>query len=183
MAEQTGLMGALAGAVAAAGEIDQSEQMELIAQLPLLKEVTIEGKKFGPGRPKGSMNKATKDLAEYILERHRHPVIAAAQICDMPLYLLREQLQCDMLEAAKYQQTCREFVARYTLQQMPQAVDVKVGIDGKLFVIGLDSRGGSELTQVNPFALDLKPVQQNQEVTTLEPVKSHDEKSHNEPNQ
>jgi hypothetical protein len=178
MADQTGLQAALGARVAAAeipgADAEQLDLMDPVAQLPLLGDVVIDGKRTTPGRPKGAMNKATKELADYVLSHHRHPVIAAAQICDMPLAVLRDALRCDMLDAAKYQQSCREFVARYTLQAMPQSVQVDMGTVGKLFVVNLNAPRAGETGEANPFALDLVPVEQNQSLSADEKAASHE---------
>ena len=175
----TGLNGALAGQITPGAPVEEpEEQLELVemAQLPLLGEVIRDGKPVGVGRPKGSLNKSTKVLAEYILGRHRHPVVAAAQICDMPLRDLARELGCERLEAAKYQQQCREFVAKYTVQAMPQAVTFDPGTVGMLMVINQHApRPGQQ--EGSAWALDITPHQQNQALSKPDPAKSHEEKS------
>lgn len=163
MSGRSGLDAALADAVAEAGLPGEPEQLELneIAQLPLLGEVTREGRPVKPGRPPGSVNKATKELASYILSRHRHPVIAAAEVCDMPLADLAKALSCERLDAAKYQQSCREFVARYTLQAMPQSVQVDMGTVGMLYVISQNAPRPGE-TERSPFGLDMQVEKPNE---------------------
>jgi len=175
----TGVTAALAAHVDGAPLDPEAEQMELVpmAQLPLLGDVMRNGKPVSAGRPKGSQNKSTKELANYVLSRHRHPVIAAAQICDMPLADLKAALNCDMLEAAKYQQNLREFVAKYTLQAMPQSVQVDMGTVGMLMVVNQNApRPGQD--QVNAWGLDLKAIEQNQQLSTDQDGQSHDGKSH-----
>jgi hypothetical protein len=165
MADATGLDKALAGAVRAGrlpGEAEQIE-MDAIAQLPLLGEVRHDGVKLKPGRPPGAMNKSTKELANYVLQRHRHPVIAAAQICDLPVTAVASALACTLLEAAEHQQRLREFVARYTLQAMPQSVQVDMGTVGMLMVVGMQ-HGMSEAQLRSAFGVELGQVQKIQEV-------------------
>lgn len=165
MAEATGLEAALAAQVKdAALPGGEEEQMELIAQLPLLGEVMREGKVLTPGRPKGSMNRATKELAAYILGRHRHPVIAAAEICDMPVMDLAKALNCERLDAAKYQQSCREFVAKYTLQAMPQSVQVDLGTVGMLMLINQNAPrpGDGDVLSSHGLALQIQGVSESE---------------------
>jgi hypothetical protein len=179
MAEASGLVRALAEAAAAASLGDDAEQLEMepMAQLPLL-ELRRDGKVMTSGRPKGALNKSTKELASYILSRHRHPVVAAAQICDMPLADLKQVLHCDTLDAAKYQQTCREFVARYTLQAMPQSVTVDMGTVGMLMVINQNAPRAGEDRLTSPFALDLTPIEQNQSLSEGESQSPHGHSPH-----
>lgn len=174
MAEPTGLHAALRDQLADAALPDEEQiEMEEIAQLPLLGDVIRDGRPIAPGRPKGALNKSTRALAEYVLARHRHPVIAAAQICDMPLADLARAMACEKLDAAKYQQTCREFVARYTLQAMPQSVQVDMGTVGMLYVINQAAPKPGET--LSPFGID---IQLNQSLSDGDTEKSHDEKSH-----
>lgn len=180
MAKATGLEAALAEQLANATlPGDDAEQLELneIAQLPLLGSIKVDGREIRPGRPKGALNKSTKELANYVLSRHRHPILAAAEVADMPLQALALALSCEKLDAAKYQQQCREFVARYTLQAMPQSVQVDMGTVGMLYVINQAAPRPGEDQERSEFALDLTPVQ-NQEVSSDEDGKSHEEKSH-----
>lgn len=179
MAEVTGLEAELASAMTKSVQgVDshKQEQLELteLAQLPLLGNIKIDGRKVGPGRPPGARNKSTKELAAYILQRHRHPIIAAAEVCDMPLDALAKALCCERLDAAKYQQSCREFVAKYTLQAMPQSVQVDLSTVGMLMVI--DPRAPGQ--QGAGGAAGLTLIEQNQQLSEASPPMSHDEKSH-----
>lgn len=177
MAQPTGLDAALAEQLQNQGDLRAREQqLELndIAALPLLGPVKADGKVITAGRPKGSLNKATKELASYILARHRHPVIAAAEICDMPIKALAAELSCEYLDAAKYQQQCREFVARYTLQAMPQAVSIDMSTVGMLMVINQNAPKPGEDAAASPYGLGLKIINENKDA----PAASHGVASH-----
>lgn len=174
----TGLAAALAGHVP--DQIDEAaEQLELdaIAALPLLGQVKGLPAATG-GRPKGAINKSTRALADYVLQRHRHPVIAAAQVCDMPLAELAAVLICSRLEAANHQQKCREFVARYTLQAMPQQVQFDGSTVGGLMIVNLNAPRAGEDAAASPFALDITPSEQNQGVSSEATASPHDQSPH-----
>jgi hypothetical protein len=178
--ELTGLAAALAQHMPEK-VIEEPEQLELdpVAALPLFEPIKGQTVATG-GRPKGALNKSTRDLAEYVLRVHRHPVIAAAQICDMPLVELCRQLVCERLEAAKYQQQCREFVAKYTLQAMPQLVQFDAGTVGGLMVINLNAPRPGEQADASPFALDITPIEQKQGVSNDAAQSPHEQSPHNQ---
>lgn len=179
--DPTGLAAALAQQLAGAeipGEIEEQLELTELAQLPLLGEIKVDGRIVTGGRPKGSLNKATKELAAYVLSRHRHPVIGAAEVCDLPVKELARALACDLIEAAKYQQTCREFVAKYTLQAMPQAIKMDMGTVGMLMVINQNSARAGENPERSDFALDLTPIKQNQPLSTDETGSPHEQSPH-----
>lgn len=155
------------------------EQLELdpIAALPMFEPVKGVPVKTG-GRPKNAINKSTRELANYVLSRHRHPVIAAAQVADLPVAELARQLSCTRLEAANHQQKAREFVARYTLQAMPQMVQFDGGTVGQLMVINLNAPRAGDGEAASPFAIDMVPVQQNQGVSSEGTASPHNQSPH-----
>lgn len=181
MASETdGLDGALAQAIKdAPSPIEaEAEQLSLLAQEPLLGEIRREGVVVNRGRPPGARNKRTEDLASYILQRHRNPIIAAAQIVDTPIPELAKALNCDRLEAAEYWRKCVELVARYTLQAMPQAVKVDASTAGTLMVINLNApRPGDNAVPLSPHGLDINIVE-NQQVSEPVAEASHGAPSH-----
>lgn len=174
----TGLAAALAGHVPDQIE-DAAEQLEMdaIAALPLFEPVKGVAVQTG-GRPKGAVNKSTRALAEYVLARHRHPVIAAAQVADMPVAELARQLICTRLEAANHQQKAREFVAKYTLQAMPQLVAFDGSTVGGLMIVNLNAPRAGEDAAASPFALDITPSEQNQGVSSEATASPHDQSPH-----
>lgn len=179
MADQpTGLAAALAQHMPDA-LYDEPEQLQLdpVAAMPLF-EPTRGGLQSTGGRPKGAINKSTRELAAYVLGKHRHPVIAAAQVCDLPLAELAEQLKCDLLDAANHQQKCREFVAKYTLQAMPQQVQFDGGTVGQLMIVNLNSPRAGEDEGRSPFAIDITPAQQNQALSSEAAASPHEQSPH-----
>lgn len=176
--EPTGLAAALAPHVPDQVE-EQPEQLDLdpVAALPLFEPVKDARAPTG-GRPKGAINKSTRALADYVLKRHRHPVIAAAQVCDMPLAELARQLCCSRLDAANHQQKCREFVARYTLQAMPQQVQFNGETVGQLMIVNLNAPRAGEEEGKSPFAIDITPAQQNQALSNEAAASPHGQSPH-----
>lgn len=79
----------------------------------------------GPGRPAGSPNKRTEDLRRFLLHRHKHPVLAAAEIYSMSVEDLRAVLPgLKVAEALLIQVRCMEFVAPYMEAKMPQKIAI-----------------------------------------------------------
>jgi hypothetical protein len=144
---------------------DDEEQLPLIALEPVLPPIQVNGETGNRprGRPKGSKNRRSSELARYILSRHRNPVEAAAEVVDAPLTELATVLSCTKLEAAEYWRKCAEFVARYTLQTMPQSLNLQTPLAGYLTVINMSApKPGEDQEQLSPFGLDMKIVE-NQE--------------------
>lgn len=132
----------LADEVAAAlDDLDEDEAAGLTAtaQLGLLPTLTADEGYRPKGRRPGSVNKRARDLARYILARHRHPIDAVASIVDMPITALAADLACTKLEAFEAWRKCAELVARYVAQPQPQAVSVTAQLDGHLTVINMSA--------------------------------------------
>ena len=136
---------------------EEPSQLSLLAQEPVLGEIKRGSEVANKiGRPKGSMNRRTKELAAYILSRHRNPVEAAAEIVDTPIADLAVALKCDLLEAFDQWRKCAEFVARYTLQTMPQSVNLNTPLAGYLTVINLSAPKPGEELALSSYGLDLE---------------------------
>lgn len=91
----------------------------------------------GPGRPKGAINRNTKELREYLLSRHRHPAEVLAEAYSRPLEVMARELNCSKLDAYKIQQGAAEALLPYVAQKMPQAIEA--GENGliQLFINGV----------------------------------------------
>ena len=115
---------------------DMSEQ----ASLPLIETgadaqgmALAKDARSGPGRPKGSKNKAAEEWGEYILQQYRSPLIFLAETYNRPVGLLATELKCDRLEAFKIQIQAAKDLAPYVHQKQPQALD----IGGEKGLVGL----------------------------------------------
>lgn len=78
-----------------------------------------------PGRPKGSKNKRTQELAKFIKKKHGHPIIALAQIAFTPTVELAQQLKIKVVDAFDRQVAILEKLGEYTDQKMPRAIEVQ----------------------------------------------------------
>ena len=101
------------------------------------------------GRPPGSINKKTSDLANYLLSRYRHPVIALAEIYSRPTEALAQDLQCKRLEAFKVQKEAAAVVAEYVAQKMPRAVELDTNADTVVFAM-MDEQMIADLAEAQP---------------------------------
>jgi hypothetical protein len=127
----------------------------------------------GPGRPPGALNRATKELREFILTNFTDPVIGAARVMMMRPQDLATALGCTLLEAYDRIDRARQFVARYTHQEMPKAVEIG-GTGSVTLVIGaVDSGGQAQLGAPGDGAVviegTLAPTQQDQALSAAKP--------------
>lgn len=114
---------ALRQADADAFVLDRAEQLELLPGGQKL--VTEAGRRCGPGRPKGSRNRATADLAAALGAQFGHAVIELARrYAFVPVEVLAARLKCDVLEAAEINRKALEKVAEYQAMKMPTALDL-----------------------------------------------------------
>lgn len=86
-----------------------------------------------PGRPPGAMNKRTKELRDLVNATGQNPVLFMATIYRDPSQTMELRLAA-----------ARE-VARYTEQQMPQAIDLKAKGSGLILQIGLGATSGTPM--------------------------------------
>lgn len=78
----------------------------------------------GPGRPAGSLNRRTVDMAEYLLSKYTSPLERLAQIAVSPVDELSASLGCTKLEALQEVRLCAIALAPFLHSKMPLAVDV-----------------------------------------------------------
>jgi hypothetical protein len=129
--EKIGINTAVAEAIAQNGGVQvpnfvDAEQLSLI---PLRKvedgaEAVSRGSLArGVGRPPGSKNRRTQEMADYILSRYTSPLIALAETYARPVQDLAKELGCDKLEAFKLQLVAAKELAPYLHQKLPIAID------------------------------------------------------------
>lgn len=90
----------------------------------------------GPGRPRGSTNRTTRDLVKLITATGKHPLLAMAEIVSTPIDVIAATLCCTRLEAAEYHRKVMSDLAPYVGQKMPTAVQI-AGANAGLLVINL----------------------------------------------
>ena len=116
-------------------------------QLPLLPVSPDHGEKApvgedddgarGPGRPPGSRNKRTQEMADYLLSRYRSPLVILCETYSRPVALLAAELGCTRADAFDFQIKCAKEVALYVHQKMPVAIDVDAdGVISLQVVVG-----------------------------------------------
>lgn len=108
-----------------AEEEPESAQLELLGA-PITKEVIEmrEEERRGPGRPKGSANKRTTELAAYLLSRYTSPIEVLAQIATAHVGQLAKSINCTKLEALQEKRLAAIALAPYLHAKMPVAVDL-----------------------------------------------------------
>lgn len=133
----------------------------------------------GPGRPKGSPNKRTAKLRDYVLARYRHPAEVLAALASMPVERLAADLLCDRIEAATLQVRAATELLPYLESRMPVAVDLG---DTRLPILAIGDVHGDVLAAFGiaapgdrAMSIDVMP---DQGVTRGGAAPSHDGPSH-----
>lgn len=107
---------------------DDFEQIDMLSALglPINKRVTtLRAKRTGlPGRPAGSPNKRTVEMASYLLSRYKSPLETLAQIQATPIAELAASLGCTALEALQEIRLAAIALKDHVHSKMPVAVDV-----------------------------------------------------------
>lgn len=88
-------------------------------------QVEAEPQKFGAGRPKGSRNRSSEDLARLVQQIGGNPVLAMARVAGMSLAQIKEMLGCTRVEAFDRWVMVLDKLAPYVASKMPLAVAVK----------------------------------------------------------
>ncbi|MCE7026415.1 hypothetical protein [Jiella avicenniae] len=187
-----GLSGAVGLDLAARGlsekdEAGEAVQDDLFAGSSVFGTLQVGGKpvtRSGPGRPKGSRNRSTAELAKLISTTGRHPVLAMAEIVSTPIDVIAATLGCKRIEAAEYHRKVMADLAPYVAQKMPTAVQVEGATAGMLTIVQLgQATGGGGLSE-HGLALTLAggtgddESEENQTLSDDEAEVSHDDASH-----
>lgn len=109
----------------------------------------------GGGRPAGSRNRRTVEMARYLLANYRHPLVGLAEIYSRPVGVLAAELGCTKLEAFQAQLTAMRELAPYVAQKMPTMIDAR-----HLLVDETGHDQGALLSEIQKIAgeLGLKPA-------------------------
>jgi hypothetical protein len=120
------------GAAAVGGE-------DLFRQVlaPSPEEVEAEPRKFGPGRPPGSRNRTSADLARMVRQVGGDPVLAMARIAGMSLLQIKEMLGCTRVEAFDRWLMVLDKLAPYVNSKQPLAVAVSGKVTALNFTVPL----------------------------------------------
>jgi hypothetical protein len=138
----------------------------------------------GPGRPRGSTNRTTRDLVKLIERTGRHPVLAMAEIVATPIDVIAATLGCKKIEAAEYHRKVMSDLAPYVAQKLPTAIQIE-GANAGMLVINLGGAAGEQ----HRLGLQLADAarqavliehEENQALSDDEDAPSHDDASHDE---
>lgn len=173
---------------AAAAELGQAKGADPEIQLAMFREasvfgtiVTPDGQKItrtGPGRPRGSQNRTTRDLVRLIEATGRHPILAMAEIVATPIDVIAKTLKCKLIEAAEYHRKVMSDLAPYVAQKLPTAVQVS-GANAGMLVVNL---GGDQQALGLQMALAARQIdmEQNQQLSEDEDAAPHGSAPHDE---
>lgn len=112
-------------------------------------EIESAPAKFGAGRPKGSRNRTSDDLAQLVQQIGGHPVLAMARIQRMSIEEIKKTLGCTRTEAFDrwWRAVCE--LAPYVASKMPLAV----AVNGKITSLNLSVPMGAGGTLLGPEAV------------------------------
>lgn len=171
------------GAAAAENPADPvAEQLGFFSADSVFGQIKVpEGRELprsGPGRPRGSVNRTTRDLVKLIESTGRHPLLAMAEIVATPIDVIARTLGCDKLEAAEYHRKVMSDLAPYVAQKLPTAVQIQ-GANAGMLVINLGGPAGEGGSDIG-LAMRVIEHEQNQSLSDGEADASHDTPSHDE---
>lgn len=141
------------------GGAAEAEQVELFPGASVFGKVRAPGggeiRHAGPGRPRGSLNRRTRDLAEYATKLGGNPILKLIEIVATPIDVIAATLGCKKIEAADYWRKCAADLGPYIEQKLPTAVQL-TGANAGMLVINLGGPVGE-----SSAGLDLRVVAQN----------------------
>jgi hypothetical protein len=145
---------------AAAAENDAAEQVELFPGSSVFGRVLApngggELRRSGPGRPRGSRNRRTQELADYAARLGGNPILKLIEIVATPIDVIAATLGCKKVEAADYWRKCAADLAPYIEQKLPTAVQLQ-GANAGMLVINMGGPVGEQA-----IGLDLRVLAQN----------------------
>lgn len=105
------------------GGSDVSGKGGVGSNLPAQSELFEPPLTRGPGRPKGALNKSTREWCEYFLQQNESPLIALGRIYSRPTDELARFLCCDRLDAFKAQIAAANAVLPYVHKKQPLEID------------------------------------------------------------
>ena len=173
---------------AGAAEKAAGEQMMLFAERSVFGTLREpDGAKHvqqGPGRPRGSTNRTTRDLVKLIERTGRHPLLAMAEIVATPIDVIAATLGCKKIEAAEYHRKVMSDLAPYVAQKLPTAIQIE-GANAGMLVINLGGAAGEAHRLGLQMALAAQQTaliehEENQALSDDDAAPAHDEPAHDE---
>lgn len=141
-----------------------------------LKDGDGNPKALGPGRPRGSTNRTTRDLVKLITAHGKHPLLAMAEIVSTPIDAIAKTLSCSKLEAAEYHRKVMSDLAPYVAQRLPLAVQMQGANAGVLII-----NTGGPIGEQQLAGLDMRVIEhseQNQALSGDDEAAPHDAAPH-----
>lgn len=177
---KAGAAGAENGADGAIGQADLFSAEEVFGRVKI--PAGRETVHVGPGRPRGSLSRSTKELVKLIEAHGANPILGMARIVATPVDVIAATLGCTKLEAAEYQRKVRADLAPYVAQKLPLAVQLAGANAGMLVIYNGAPAGeagqGLPLTLAEGVAPLTIEHEENQALSEDADATSHGEASH-----
>jgi len=162
-----------------------AEQLALFSAGSVFGQIKVPGEpilpRTGPGRPRGSINRTTKDLVKLIEATGRHPLLAMAEIVAMPIDIIAATLGCKKIEAAEYHRKVMADLAPYVAQKMPTMIQ-PVGANAGYLIINTGAPVGPGAAGLDITVIDGEQanVLISLDADESEAATSHGDASHGE---
>lgn len=182
MVERSGIAAVLAEAVEdepdllRRGMLAPAEQLDLLAELepdrPVRERLALAREAEGlvlaqakrKGRPKGSRNRATREMAAWVLRQYGNPLFKLGEAYSRTVAELAAELECTKLEAFDRQIDAIKALAPYVASKMPQAVDVRSS--GLVLVLGGSRGADDDDPRAGPeLVLQAEQIEEKQDVS------------------
>lgn len=121
---------AIDAAMALTAEPDEPEQLEiedmlgLPARRPGHGDGPVSGEERGPGRPRGSRNKRTTAMVDFLMRQYKDPRAVLLQIAQADVEDLVARLGCTAMEALQEKRLAAIGVLPYIAQKQPLAINL-----------------------------------------------------------
>jgi hypothetical protein len=133
--------------------------------------------KRGPGRPKGTPNRSTAQMAKLLAMRgYRDPLEFLPSIYTMDVRILAGELGCDLIAALQMQIRAASECLPYLHQRTPTQVEHS-GDAGRTLIV-INDRPSGAAASIGGASDAVEIIKQEQELSSLLLEKSHADKSH-----
>lgn len=102
------------------------------------------------GRPKGSRNRRSEELARFVLAHHSHPMMVLAQVYSRPVEVLAAELGCTAAEAMAMQVRAASEALPYFESKKPVALQ----LDARVIQLVMQTAGGAPANEDRPPWMD-----------------------------
>lgn len=135
--------------------------------------------KRGPGRPAGSVNRTTRQLQSFLLQKgYRDPAEFLAATMSQDTRELATRLGCEPVEALKVQRAAAVDLMPYFHQRQTPIEPERAGIVRP--VVMIFDHAGPVATRAGDLAMSVNDPQQYQGHSDVDAVASHDSVSHDD---